>query len=79
MAGILAFAGLWVGAIFALGGHQRGALSAVILASFVVGAILVVALLLRWMFRWRDPQWDTRENQARSELWSTRIGSGGNS
>lgn len=44
-----------------------------VLAAGVAGFVW----FLRWILKWRDPSWDTQEGQAKAELWSTRIGSGG--
>ena len=78
--GIGALTALWLGAIVVLRHPTEGGTTgAVILGAFVAASVLAVGLLLRWMFRWHDLRWDSRENQARSELWSARIGSGGNS
>jgi hypothetical protein len=39
---------------------------------FVIG----VLLLLRWLGKWRDPDWDGEQGRAKSFLWSKK-GSGG--
>lgn len=44
----------------------------------VVAAVFVAGVwwLIRWLTKWRDPSWDTREGQSRSKLWS-KLNSGG--
>lgn len=36
----------------------------------LVAGIAGVAWFFRWALRWRDPNWDTQEGQAKSKLWS---------
>jgi hypothetical protein len=62
-----------------LGGPRPDTAGEIILAAATMASLVAVALLLRWLFRWRDPRWDSPENQARAQLWSTRSGSGGDS
>ena len=44
---------------------------------FVAVAVIALALLFRWLFKWHDPDWDTEAKQKRAFLWSTRGSSGG--
>ncbi len=45
----------------------------------ILVSLIAVATLIWWLGRWHDPAWDTSANQARAQLWSQRLGSGGNS
>lgn len=31
-----------------------------------------VAWFVRWLFKWKDPTWDSREGQSKAFLWSTK-------
>ncbi|HEX2295744.1 MAG TPA: hypothetical protein VHN37_10590 [Actinomycetota bacterium] len=43
-----------------------------IIAAAVGGGVWLV----RWLLKWRDPSWDSREGQSKSKLWSKNSGGG---
>jgi hypothetical protein len=45
-----------------------------IMSGVFVGGLVV---FFRWLFKWRDPDWDTEEKRGRAFLWSKNAGGGG--
>ena len=43
----------------------------------VIAGAAGVALLIRWVFKWKDPSWDGEANQSKAFLWTKRGSSGG--